>query len=65
MNEVNELWSSPWLKLQKALASGFGIDGPCRDIPAWEPPSPVRIVSSNSWLVRARSREVQVSRFIQ
>jgi hypothetical protein len=65
MNDVNELWSSPWRQLQKDLASGYGADGSSHDILFCAPQAPGRMASSNSWLVRARSRVVKVSRIIQ
>jgi hypothetical protein len=71
MNDVNELWSSPWRKLQKNLASGAPLDGPGQKASTDESrfqgasPVPGRIVPSTSWLVRARSREVRVARIIQ
>ncbi len=64
MYDVNETWSSPWLDLQKNLASGFGIEGSSQDIAIREPQGQGRMASSNSWLVRARSR-AQFSRIIQ
>jgi hypothetical protein len=65
MNDVNELWSSPWRRLQKNLASGYGLEGSSRDILFCAPQAPGRMASSNSWLARARSREAPVSRIIQ
>jgi hypothetical protein len=65
MNEVNELWSSAWRNLQKNLASSYGIDGSSHEILFCAPQATGRMASSNSWLARARSREVQVSRAIQ
>jgi hypothetical protein len=65
MNDVNELWSSPWLELQKNLASGFGIEGSGECPWISEPQVEGRIVSSTSWLVRARSRKARAPRIIQ
>jgi len=71
MNDENELWSSPWRKLQKDLASGFRLEGSGEKVSTDESrfpgasPVPGRIVPSTSWLVRARSRKVRVARIIQ
>jgi hypothetical protein len=71
MNDVNELWSSPWRRLQKNLASGAPFDASGQKVStdeSWFPgasPVPARIVPSTSWLVRARSRKVRVTRIIQ
>ncbi|MDP9009329.1 MAG: hypothetical protein M3N91_11605 [Pseudomonadota bacterium] len=73
MNDVNEMWSSPWRVLQKNLASGVAneesspldCDGP---FPGSEQaPRNAQVPSSavHSWLVRARSRKVQVARMLQ
>jgi hypothetical protein len=61
MNDVNELWSSPWRKLQKNLASGFDMAGSGPGFRISEPPVPGPTASSASWLVRARHRRVRVS----
>ena len=40
MNDVNELWSSPWRQLQKDLASGYGTDVTSHDILFCAPQAP-------------------------
>jgi hypothetical protein len=65
MNDVNELWSSPWRKLQENLASGFDMAGAGANFRISEPQAPGPISPSTSWLVRARSRRVRASRLIQ
>ena len=66
MNDVNELWSSPWRKLQKNLASGFGADESVLDVPGCELQAPgSAAASTGSWLVRARSVKMRVTRVIQ
>ncbi|HEY0747655.1 MAG TPA: hypothetical protein VGD63_13225 [Steroidobacteraceae bacterium] len=65
MNDVNELWSSPWRKLQKNLASGFGVDGAGQTFAMSDREVYVRPASSSSWLVRARSRKVHGTRIVQ
>ena len=62
MNDVNELWSSPWLTLQKNLASGFATVRAGEGDSSRENEVQGRPVPSISWLVRARSRKLQVSR---
>jgi hypothetical protein len=75
MSEVKEMFGSPWRELQKNLASGFAAErfgrnpwicgsrglGDPRGLGG--PQVPGRVV--HSWLVRARSRTVRVSRVIQ
>jgi hypothetical protein len=56
MNGVNDLWSSPWRRLQKNLASGIGSDAQGFRIAICKPVD-VMAVSANSWLVRALSRK--------
>jgi hypothetical protein len=56
MNDVNELWNSPWLTLQKNLASGLGVAGSVAHSPAFKAPVQGRALPTSSWLVRARSR---------
>jgi hypothetical protein len=65
MNEVNVLWSSAWLTLQKNLASSFGAAGPGPKNPTFKAPLQVRPLPTSSWLVRARSREELRFRIIQ
>ena len=73
MNEVNELWSSPWAELQKHLASGHGVHvageaalsnavgsnavGCSHAVNSDVAGLQDRAVASTSWLVRARSRK--------
>ena len=81
MSDVKEMFDSPWRELQKNLASGFAAEGFAQNpwvcgsrgpsgsqgLGDWQGPGdsqvPGRVV--HSWLVRARSRTVQVSRVIQ
>jgi hypothetical protein len=65
MNDVNELWSSPWRKLQKNLASGFVLDGSGKGFAISELEVHGTSVCSSSWLVRARSRKAHGSRMVQ
>jgi hypothetical protein len=65
MNDVNELWSSPWRKLQKNLASGFNIEGSGPNLLIGSAQVANRITPSSSWLVRAHSRKAQVAPRIQ
>jgi hypothetical protein len=65
MNDVNELWSSPWRTLQKNLASGFGVDGAGANFAIGQSPVPARTMPTSSWLVRAHSRKTQATRRIQ
>jgi hypothetical protein len=65
MNYVNGLWSSPWRRLQKNLARGFAIEGRGEARSVRHAQVQGMLVPSNSWLVRARSRKVRVSRVIQ
>lgn len=65
MNDVNELWSSPWRKLQKNLASGFGSNEAGVGLPTCEVQTPARAASSSSWLMRARSADARARRVIQ
>jgi len=64
MSEVNVLWSSPWLTLQKNLASSLGGAGPVAIGSASKAPVQARALAASSWLVRARSRKVQVCQII-
>ena len=62
MNDVNEMWGSPWRTLQKNLANGFPIE----ESNPWDCGSPfsggaqsprdaqIPIRTVHSWLVRAR-----------
>jgi hypothetical protein len=64
MSEVNVLWSSPWLTLQKNLASSLGGAGSVAIGSTPKAPVQARALPASSWLVRARSRKVQVSQII-
>ena len=69
MSDVKEMFGSPWRELQKNLASGFAAEGFGHN--PWiggsrglgDSQVPGRVV--HSWLVRARSRTVRVTRVIQ
>jgi hypothetical protein len=75
MSDMKEMFGSPWRELQKNLASGFAAERFGRN--PWisgtrclggsrgqgDSQIPGRVV--HSWLVRARSRTVRVSRVIQ
>jgi hypothetical protein len=65
MSEVNVLWSSPWLTLQKNLASSLAAAGSVAIGSSSEAPVQARALPTSSWLVRARSRKALVSPFIQ
>jgi hypothetical protein len=70
MNDVNEMWGSPWRTLQKNLANGFAIE----ESNPWVCDSPfpggaqalrnaqVPIRTVHSWLVRARSPKLPCAR---
>jgi hypothetical protein len=60
MNDINELWISPWRKLQENLAMEFGAESSRG--PAAEAASAVNgaLIPTGSWLVRARSREARI-----
>jgi hypothetical protein len=64
MSEVNMLWSSAWLTLQKNLAISFGSAEFVANSPTFKAPAQVRPLPS-SWLVRARSRRQRGLRIIQ
>lgn len=64
MNEMNELWISPWRKMQESLAIEFDGEssrGGCADGEIAAGVSGT-VVPGASWLVRARSREVRTLR---
>jgi hypothetical protein len=71
MSDVNKMWSSPWRTLQKNLASGFAIEGMESGQNLWigdslhPGRSQVPGKAANSWLVRARSRELRLAGIIQ
>jgi hypothetical protein len=54
MSEVNVLWSSAWMKLQKNLAKGSraGDSGAAGLI--FDPQAQDTVFTAGSWLVRAR-----------
>jgi hypothetical protein len=70
MNDVNEMWGSPWRTLQKNLANGFAIG----ESNPWDCDSPfsgsaqalrnaqVPSRTVHSWLVRARSPKLPCAR---
>jgi len=63
MNEVNELWISPWRKMQESLAIEFGGESSREGCAAGEVAGlSGTVVPTASWLVRARSREVRMLR---
>jgi len=64
MSEVNVLWSSPWLTLQKNLASSLGGAGQVAIDSASKAPVQARALAASSWLVRARSRKAQEFRIL-
>jgi len=64
MSEVNVLWSSPWLTLQKNLASSLGASASTAIGSPSKAPVQARALAASSWLVRARSRKVQVCQII-
>ena len=53
MSEVNVLWSSAWLKLQKNLARGVHA-GESAGIALSGPQRAETVLAAGSWLVRAR-----------
>jgi hypothetical protein len=65
MSEVNVLWSSPWLTLQKNLASGLAAAASGAIISTSDAPVQARVSPTSSWLVRARGRKAQASPIIQ
>ena len=65
MNDVNELWTSAWRQLQKHLASSFVAGGSGVGESRFATPVQGRALPTSSWLVRARSRTLPVSRIIQ
>ena len=64
MNDVNELWSSAWLTMQKNLARGFGMEWVGESLSMRESEVQGRAATTGSWLVRARSRKMQASKVI-
>lgn len=61
MHEVNELWRSPWRKLQEKLANGSGTNGCGEALVITEFEVRGRAVSSDSWLARARMSNVDLT----
>jgi hypothetical protein len=59
MSEVNVLWSSAWLTLQKTLASSLAVAGPVANGSTLKCPVQARVLPTSSWLMRARSRKAQ------
>jgi hypothetical protein len=53
MSDVNELWSSPWIKLQKSLANGLRI-APVPGLAVWPLRDTSKVIPADSWLIRAR-----------
>jgi hypothetical protein len=53
MSEVNKLWSSPWIKLQKSLANGPRI-APVSGLAVWPLQNASKVIPADSWLIRAR-----------
>ena len=64
MSEVNVLWSSPWLTLQKNLASSLAAAAPAAIGSTYKAPVQVRALAASSWLVRAHSRKAHESQII-
>jgi hypothetical protein len=64
MNEMNELWISPWRKMQESLAIEFEGESSRGGCATGEVATGVTgtVVPAASWLVRARSREVRMLR---
>ena len=56
MNDVSELWISPWRKLQKNLASGLE-EALGAGLTACPLRYPSNVGTAGSWLLRARNRK--------
>jgi hypothetical protein len=54
MSEVNVLWSSAWLKMQKNLARGVHAGESAGIGSSYAPQGSDTVFSAGSWLVRAR-----------
>jgi hypothetical protein len=54
MSEVNVLWTSAWLTLQKDLAARFVAAGSAAMSPTFKTPAQGRVLPTSSWLLRAR-----------
>ena len=65
MNDANELWTSAWRQLQKNLANSFAAGGRGANDTLSTTPVPGQGLTTTSWLVRARSRKMQVSSIAQ
>jgi hypothetical protein len=61
MSEVNVLWSSAWLKLQKNLARSDRTGAPTVAGSIRHARRPDPVLSAASWLVRARKGILQES----
>jgi hypothetical protein len=61
MSEVNVLWSSAWVKLQKNLAQGDRTGDPTVAGLMRNPRRPDAALAAGSWLVRARKGILQES----
>jgi hypothetical protein len=61
MSEVNVLWTSEWLKLQKNLARSDRTGDPTVAALIRHPRRPDPVLSAGSWLVRARKGILQES----
>ena len=64
MSEVNVLWSSPWLTLQKNLASSLAASGSIAIDSTVKAPVQARALPTSSWLVRARGRKAREPQII-
>jgi hypothetical protein len=63
MHEMFENWSLPWQTLQRSLAEAFGAEAELNPRARVSPPNSQRTGSpATSWLVRARSSALEVSR---
>jgi hypothetical protein len=64
MNEINELWISPWRKLHQDLAIEFAVESLRNGMAAGtaDPGAHATVMPSASWLARARSREAPISK---
>jgi hypothetical protein len=62
MNDVNVLWSSAWLTLQKNLANSLAAAGTLAS--TGNAPVQAGALSTSSWLARAHSRMAPMSEII-
>jgi len=71
MSDMTEMFGSPWRELQKNLASGFGFEAMEYGRNPWicrsSHPGRLQVPggAANSWLVRARSRELRLASITQ